>query len=174
MMPQPDSTPAPLRDIVGPVELASWPLLWVVVGTVAFLFVALLAFWWFVGRRMKRTAPPDVRALSALQSLREAGLTTYELGIGVSDVLRHFIHEVFGLNAVNQTSIEFLNSLRQSSHFDDRQTRALSEFLNQTDLIKFARADAGGDEVDGLFRTAEEVVCAGKAKLDADRKGKAK
>jgi len=170
MMPQPQATPAPLRDIAGPVELINLPLGLVIAGVCCFLALALFLFWWFGARRVKRVLAADEVARRSLLKLQEAQLSTYEFGIGVSEVLRTFIRDVYQLNAVNQTSLEFLNSLRGNSEFTEAQKQALVQFLDTTDHIKYARGEAAEAQIQQLFSTAEQVVESGRARIQKEQK----
>ena len=94
-------------------------------------------------------------------------LTSYEFAVQVSDVLRSYIDKKFGISATTATSIEFLNSIRQNPLFSEEEKRALSHFLQTADLLKYARAEAGTEELKQLFNAAEGLVC-GKMSASAN------
>ena len=102
---QPSATPAPIHDIVGPLPFFSGPI-WVIIA--AFLVVALLGglLWWFLIRKKDKPLTSREAALAALGKLREqvAVGSDHDFGIGVSDVLRRFLGEAFGLAAPRQTT----------------------------------------------------------------------
>lgn len=161
MMPdQPAATPAPLHDIAGPVAFFPYPL-WMVIaaGAGALLMFALLI--WFMRRnKPKRVLTPKERALAALAELRKSAPETnsYAFGVRVSDALRTYIRDQFGLDAVTRTSVEFLEELRENVAFTDNEKGALSEFLEAVDLLKYARVEAGETETIALFDLAERLV----------------
>jgi hypothetical protein len=82
----------------------------------------------------------------------------YDSSIKISNVLRSFIEQHFGIKAVRQTTIEFLIEASKSSHFDLAQQERLRHFLVSCDSIKFARANAGVSEIGALFEQAAAFV----------------
>ncbi|MBE2202819.1 MAG: DUF4381 family protein [Chthoniobacterales bacterium] len=157
----PSSTPVPIHDIVGPVWFFPWPV-WVVV-TVSLGVLALVAILvWGVHSVLSRRKPPTARerALGELEGLRSSvsGADPYAFGIQVSDAIRTYIHDQHGLQATTQTSLEFLEGLRGNPIFTDNEKAGLSVFLEKTDLLKYARAEAGESEMIGLLETAGRLV----------------
>ncbi|GAB4169037.1 MAG: hypothetical protein Fur0032_07480 [Terrimicrobiaceae bacterium] len=163
MSPQP--TPAPIHDIVGPLAIDRFPVA-VMVGVAALVVVlALLAVWYWDGRGRRRKPPTAGEvALAALAALRGENRSAYEFGVRISDILRHYIRDRHGLDAVNMTSLEFLQSLRETVAFREDEKMALAAFLEVSDLIKYARVEADGGELDQLFLTAENLIKAGESK----------
>jgi len=154
-------TPAPIHDIVGPVWFFPWPA-WVVVcvvlGAILVLAVLFMGVRSLLGR--KKPPTPKERALAALERLRNAiaGADPYSFGIAVSDAIRNYIHEQHGLQATTQTSLEFLESISSNPVFTDNEKAGLAAFLEKTDLLKYARAEAGESEMIGLLETAGRLV----------------
>jgi hypothetical protein len=156
----PAPTPVPIHDIVGPVWFFPWPV-WVVVcvALAALLLVGVLIW----GLRLflaKKPPTAKERALAVLEALRNsvAGADPYAFGITVSDAIRNYIHEQHGLQATTQTSLEFLEGIRSNAVFTDNEKAGLSVFLENTDLLKFARTEAGESEMIGLLETAGRLV----------------
>ena len=168
---QPQPTPAPINDIVGPLALDRYPVAVLIGIAIGVIVLGLVAAWYFSGRARRKPPTPGAVALAALTALRGAGGSAYDFGVRVSDILRRYIRDRHGLDAVNMTSFEFLQSLRGTAAFREDEKHALAAFLEASDLIKFARADAAGGELDQLFSTAENLVKAGEAK-QAEKPGK--
>ena len=84
--------------------------------------------------------------------------SSYDFSVEVSDILRSFIEQQFGIRAVRQTTIEFLNEASQTSYFDLAHQEKLRHFLVTCDAIKFARVDAGQAESEALFDQASAFV----------------
>lgn len=155
----PAATPAPLHDIAGPIWFFPYPVWMAIVGGV--LLVAIFVIiGWLIARRKPRSLSLRERALKALGELRVQipNARSYEFGVRVSDVLRGYIRDQRGLDAVTRTSIEFLETLRTNDRFSDNEKGALSEFLTQVDLLKYARKDADADQMNSLVDIAERVV----------------
>jgi hypothetical protein len=158
----PSPTPAPLNDIVGPVWFWPYPLwMTLVAGFVALLILAGLV--WLLKKLLTRKAVPLTnrqKALAALEALRSgiAGADPYAFGVTVSDAIRSYIRAEHRLGATTQTSLEFLNSIRSNPLFTDNEKSGLTVFLEKTDLLKFARAEAGEREMLDLLDIAARLV----------------
>ena len=154
-------TPAPIHDIVGPVWFFPWPIWMVVCIALGALLLLGLAAWGIkVLIARKRPLTNQERALAALELLRRnmAGVEPYAFGVAVSDAIRTYIHAQHGLPSTTKTSIEFLDSIRNNHVFTDNEKAGLAVFLEGTDLLKFARAEAGESEMIGLLETAGRLV----------------
>ncbi len=163
MMPNqqaPAATPAPLHDIAGPLWFFPYPLWTVAVAAVALLLLIGLIVWVIRRTRKPRPPTPRERALAALADLRREGVEAdpYSFGVWVSDALRNYIHDQYGLDAVNRTSLEFLESLRGNAVFGENEKAALAEFLEAADLLKYARQSAGSEEIFTLLDIADRLV----------------
>ena len=141
-----------LRDIKGNmttpvslVEVFPWAL-----GLVVLL--ALLYLIWLWIRKHKKTGdanipdrpadPPDVTALRQLEQMRvektwlHKPVKTYY--ISLTEVLRVYIHERFGVLALEQTTDEILASLKETGCEGGALSR-LKAILKLSDLVKFAK-----------------------------------
>ena len=134
------------------------------------VFVALTTIGliiWFVAKSFRRPTPPQPprdRALALLEQIRAQITSTnpYSFSIRVSDILRRYVTEQFGLPVTRQTSVEFLNGLRGSSPFSEDETSLLEDFLNRCDLIKFARYEATTSDSELLLEEAIRFVKGGQ------------
>ncbi|MCX7847840.1 MAG: BatD family protein, partial [bacterium] len=139
-----------IRDIKGPVsvmgrEARRWRALALAAVMALVCGVLIVQFVRHVRRRPKRVEPPPpahVVAYARLRGLRAKGLVEagemkeyyYELSL----IVRHYIEDRFGLRAPEQTTEEFLGSLRSGSVLSEAHRRLLEEFLTESDLVKFA------------------------------------
>ena len=78
--------------------------------------------------------------------------------IAVSDATRLYLEERFDLHAPERTTEEFLKELRRTHHLNADQKLTLGEFLEQCDLVKFARLEPTESELRSLYRIAERLV----------------
>ncbi len=156
-------TPVPIHDIVGPLPFFSGSP-WVI--ALALILVALIGvlLWWFLGRKKIKPLTPREAALAALKKLREKITegNDHDFGVGVSDVLRRFLGEAFGLAAPRQTTEEFLTSLRGSLRFMDMEKETLSEFLHRADYLKYACGKTTEEQRLALIGAAESFVQSGE------------
>jgi hypothetical protein len=144
-----------LRDIAPPEELRpapSWgiPLGWTGLGVV---FVLLLLNGWALLRWRRRgdaALPPDQWALLELERLRqpmeftEQAVETFYTQL--SDILRRYVELRYHVPAPEQTTAEFLEALRNSPQLQPEQQALLRDFLEQCDLVKFARVRPTAEE----------------------------
>lgn len=162
----PLSGPAPpdIRDII-PAEPYAVPGsgLWLAVGVASLILAAWVLWRFFLRPRPRRRAPGPAPREIALMRLRELERRAGELdarvfGIEVSEVLRAYIGAQFGLHPERQTSQEFLGSIVNATVFSPAEKTFLSEFLDQSDLLKFARLDASEDAKRRLLTQAAEFL----------------
>lgn len=123
-------------------------LWWWIAGSGLFLLVCALAFVAIRRRRRLRpqpaevAVPPHVKALRALLRLRSAPRTTAAqleaFYVEVSQVLRVYLEERFGLRAPEHTTEEFLRELEGGDQLAREHRAELERFLLQCDLVKFA------------------------------------
>ncbi len=138
-----------------------------VLGAGGLLLIVLFSVWlWrrppkvFVPREVP--LPAHVKALRALARLRgqprvsEAEVEAFYLK--VSQVLRVYLEERFGLHAPERTTEEFLGEIEQGDLLNADQRLSISRFLQQCDLVKFARLIPQSDVHEQTFRIAEAFV----------------
>jgi hypothetical protein len=154
------------HDIAPPVDYSLLSPWLIFLGVVVLLTVIGLILW-FVAKSFRRPTPPQPpreRALALLEQIR-AQITTinpYRFSIRVSDILRRYVTEQFGLPVTRQTSVEFLNGVRASSPFSEDEKSLLEDFLNRCDLIKFARYHATTSDSELLLEEAIRFVKGGQ------------
>jgi len=152
--------PDEIEDIRPPI--AGAPSLWLVIILAALLLLAVVAYFLWPNPKPKTVHPPLPRevAKQRLKGARSRIFTYsgYDFSIEVSDILRSFIEQQFGIRAVRQTTIEFLSEASQNPHFDLAHQETLRQFLVACDAIKFARVGVGPAESEFLFEQASAFV----------------
>lgn len=159
---------AKLRDIAPPMPIpVDWrgPLL---VGGGVLLVVALGAAGWWLVRRRRARAPgpppvaPHVRAMAALAALEAERLP--ERGevkayyAALSDVVRHYLEDRFGVRAPEMTTEEFLVAAARGAALSATHRGLLADFLRECDLVKFARHRPGADAAARAMDAARRFV----------------
>jgi len=161
----------PFHEIAGPVDYSLLPR-WIVFA-ISFLALTLigLAIWWWM-KRPKRAVPPKLprdRALEALARIAEQieKINPYQFSIQLSDILRSYVNEQYGLPVTRQTSVEFLERVARNPQFSTDERVLLEDFLTRCDLIKFARYHATSvdsslllDEATRFVEGGEQLVAA--------------
>lgn len=169
-----DPNPQQLSDIGAPME-QPWSrnqLLTAAGGLLVLLTVMGVGLWyWWRKRQQRRNAPPPpipphTKALGELatflaQGHLEAGRIK-QFHHGVSDILRRYIENRFGLRAPERSTEEFLVELGRADELDNSQKLLLRNFLTQCDLVKFAKhrpsVDESRKEADLCRRFIEETA----------------
>jgi hypothetical protein len=76
----------------------------------------------------------------------------------VSGVVRRFLSERYGLPAPQQTTAEFLHTMRDTPDLTDELRQAVKELLERCDLAKFAALRTPPDECRRVAALARSVV----------------
>ncbi len=153
------SAPDEIEDIRPP--LPAPPSLTIVILLAALLLLAIIAYFLWPNAKAISVPPiPKELARKRLQTAREkiATASSYDFGIEVSDILRSFIEQQFGIKAVRQTTSEFLNEASHTTHFDLGRRERLRQFLLTCDAIKFAHINIGPTENETLYEQASAFV----------------
>ena len=132
-----------------PFSWSEWePAFWM---SVVFVLVCVLTYYLWtrlkenkpvIARvRIIKKIPPHQRALKEIEGIKanrmaaqEDQKTYYTL---LTDVLRKYIKERFGFNAMEMTSSEIISRLQQEG--DKKMTDELKELFTTADLVKFAK-----------------------------------
>ena len=154
------------HDIAPPVDYSLIPPWLVFVITFVILSLLGLVVWWFV-RRQKPEPPPKLPreiALGELEQIRREieKMSPYQFSIRVSDILRRYVTQQYGLPATRQTSIEFLTAAAKAPAFSSDEKSLLEDFLNRCDLIKFAKYEATTSDSELLLEEAIRFVKGGQ------------
>jgi hypothetical protein len=76
----------------------------------------------------------------------------------ITDICRHYIEEVFSIQAPEQTTEEFFLALGHADFFSEIFKNKLKVFLSKSDLVKFARYNSSLIECQEAFQSVEELV----------------
>jgi hypothetical protein len=160
-----------IREITGPADLPADFRTSVIIGAAAALIVAAAGFYlWRRSRRLKeiyqRAIPAHEKAFARLEALLSEGFVEEkrysEFTAGVSDILRLYIEDRFGLRAPERTTEEFLAEAGPGLDVDEEKKSILEQFLLHCDLVKFAALEPTSDDVKRTFETCRDFVDATK------------
>lgn len=157
---------ADFADIRDPASIMDWRI-WA--GVAVLLLVCLVGF--MVYRRYRRRQiekaamgppplPPGEWARRELDRLAgaEKSLSDERFTVEVSQVLRTYIEMAFQLPAPEQTTEEFLNAIADHPVFSGGTGARMEAFLQQCDLIKFARQAISSHQRSELLANARDFV----------------
>ena len=156
------AVPRQLQDIRGPLDLALVAP-WVVRGLLVAVPLAILAWVWWRRKPTGRAAAQvrETAAARARSRLSESwGLLDRPEPFCtlLSEIVRVYLEERFGLRAPDQTTEEFLEGLRESLALDLRHKELLRDFMFQCDLVKFARGEPERADLERLHQMASALV----------------
>ena len=81
----------------------------------------------------------------------------------ISDILRHYIENRFGLHAPEQTTEEFLGLMQASPALPPVYQGLLKEFLQHCDLVKFAEHVPSTEDIQNTFDACKNFIFETKA-----------
>jgi hypothetical protein len=139
---------ADVRDIKGPVDFPrDWRPYYLVAGALAALLVLAAILYRVLNRSRRgpavRPRPAHEWALEDLLRLRRRGLVEQgafkEYYSGLSDIVRAYVEQRFGVRAPEMTTEEFLIGSARNGRLQSGHRSLLADFLTESDLVKFAR-----------------------------------
>ena len=175
-----------ILDIKSPVAIPrSWWSLWpwfaIAAGLIA---LGALGFFWYRRRDTSEkatAAPTKVRipaheeAYRALRQLRDSGLLEQQMiklyYIKISEIIRRYIGRRFQVEAMELTSTEVLDRLREAKIEVDAY-RFFQEFFNLCDLVKFAKYRPSDAQHGQVMKVATNIVDVTKKSVEPVEKEK--
>jgi hypothetical protein len=149
----------------------------IVIGIIILLILIVIMFAIFAMRKKFKASasstPPWRVALLLLEELRisqKRGILGAQFCVlKLSDIIRNYVEQRFGIDAPTMTTEEFLDDLRKScGPLSDADRRFLSDFMQSAELVKFANAPADTEIVEKAISDAERFVEASVPK-DCDK-----
>ena len=152
--------------------LAHWPAppshwLWIALAILAVLAAAFWAVRKFLTTprtflHLPPPVPPHQLALEALAALRAEGwieaLNVGPFYVALSSIVRRYLEARFGLRAPERTTEEFIRDALSSKKLSDAHRDLVAGFLEQSDLVKFARHAPGPTDMHNALDSAERLV----------------
>ena len=149
--------------------LVAWPSAFPfihVAGVLAF-GVAGIVLWLVTQRRTKvhpdpRRLPAHIIAREAIKRLNERGYIEQAacepFFLELSAIVRRYIVDRFDVDAPDLTTEEFIETARHSKRLSAGQHELIREFLEQSDLVKFARAQPEGATMERALEAAIRLI----------------
>lgn len=152
-----------IRDIRPPVEIPSgWEWLWWTLGVLAVGAIISSVVWLWLRRKHEPAVtvviPPHERARRKLEAALDLFDQPKPFCILVSDAVRLYLEERFGLRAPERTTEEFLTDLSRSAALTELQKDSLRDFLSACDMVKFAKYEPQRPELEALYNSALRLI----------------
>lgn len=160
-----DQAELEIMDIAPPIDYpADYRLALIIAGSVIVAAAAVFVLW-----RRRRSAVREIPKMPAhevaylrLERLLAMNLIEEkryrEFTERVSDILRHYIEDRFGLRAPERTTEEFLIEAGAGLPVDNHQKEIIRSFLVHCDLVKFAALEPTADDVKRTFETCRDFI----------------
>lgn len=161
---------AEIKDVKDPLKI---PLDWKFIFLIAIILtVILIAAYYFYRRYKKKKAeqpvkkkivriPAHTRALSALDNLEREQLwqrgKVKEYHSSITGIIRGYFEERFNLRALELTTSEQMHQLKKVSSAENI-LETTNEFLNNADLVKFAKFQPLPSVNEAMMKQAKEIV----------------
>ena len=104
---------------------------------------------------------PDEIAIEALEALFDTNLIqkgmVKEYYIRISDILRRYIEAKFKVVALDKTTWELYQEMRLK-RINRAHSDKIRDFLEDCDLVKFAKYVPAQNEIDDIYNKAKEIV----------------
>lgn len=146
-------------------------LRWILIGLLVVCIIVVAIWYYFRYIRKKdgekpakpvHVDPCDVIAIRELEQIKEAKLWQKSLFkeyySGISDTLRKYVSERYGVNAMESTTDEIMDSLRDILCHNQSSADRLRRILEEADFVKFAKHEPLPDENDMAMKHALEFV----------------
>lgn len=167
-----------LRDIKGPVEVPrDYRPLWYAAAALAVVIAAGFGLYQLLNRRKQISqAPPRPAhevALEALARLQRARLWEQqqysEYYVQLSAIVRAYLEQRFHLRAPEMTTEEFLQIAQRDRQLPSEHRGSLTQFLNEADLVKFARHVPAATDAERAYSAARAFIESTALRAEADR-----
>jgi len=158
-----------IRDIAAPVSLpppSRVRIYAIAGGGIALLLFAVLFMLWWKRRRVDAFVIPKIPAhelaYRELEKLLAEKLLDQEQVKGfyykLTDILRHYIENRFGLHAPERTSEEFLDELQISNILQAEHKQLLKDYMQHCDLVKFAEHQPATEDIQKTFDACKRFI----------------
>ncbi|MDN3509977.1 MAG: BatD family protein [Candidatus Jettenia sp.] len=177
-----EETVTDIKDIIPPIEIPTNYkrfMYWVFVG-LGGLFIAGILYGFFHKMKKRQTTQeqeyrkrtPHEVAYELLERLLKEDLVgkglTKEYYYRITDILRHYIEDRFGLLAPERTTEEFLAEMAHTNRLEESHKILIQEFLEHADMVKYAKYGPSNVEVKEAYDRAKRLVDETKERLEEE------
>ena len=159
-----------IREIKDPVNISvNYYIIYLIFGGVfGLLVIAGVLIYYFRQRKSTKQEVAPLQPLSheiaykELKKLIALDLITKgktkEYFYRLSTIVRCYIENRFALMAPERTTEEFLTEMTDREIMEMEHKRLIRKFLEQCDLVKFAKYGPDYEEIDGAYNSAKKLV----------------
>src|SRR5574344_822607 len=122
----------------------------------------------------KKIIPAHVIALEKLNKIKQEKLAVRgqvkEYYVQISDTLREYLENRFGVNITDMTTTQILNNINEHNLLDNYNTEKIKKVLEISDLVKFAKYQPLQNENDNCLDLSFQIVNSTKEEVNASEK----
>jgi len=155
-----------IRPLKGPAEIKGRFSIWgLIIFILAIVVIAIFAY--LRDRKAKEkkpalpTAPAEQIARAALKTLIEMRLVEKgfikEYYVRISDIIRAYIENRYRIFAMDRTTWELFYEMK-SKRIDRPHIDKINNFLEDCDMVKFAKYSPAQKEIEEIYIKAEEII----------------
>jgi len=89
-------------------------------------------------------------------NLAEKGLIK-EYYIRLSDIIRTYIENIYSIFAMDRTTWELFQEMK-SKRIERLRLEKINDFLEDCDMVKFAKYTPDQKEIEEIYKKAEEII----------------
>jgi hypothetical protein len=152
-----------IKDImeVNPVEEEKKSKLWLFIAGGVLLAVLLFVLLRKPKKEQPKTIVPALdpfrSAMEQLEKIRKEKLTPKAYYSGLTDVFRVYIEKRKGIHSLQQTTGDLVQQLK-SANIQPDLYKQLSEALQLSDFVKFARYETSAEDDNSAFETIKKTI----------------
>ena len=150
----------PLPELGRGFVVRAWP--WLVAGAVGLAALGFAVALWQRRAAERRRVTAWDRAMRRLEALAGRGLPSPDAAdawyVELSDIVRRYIEDQYGVRAPELTTEEFLQEARRSANLSGVRRELLSAFLERCDRVKFAAYSPEPRESDEALTLARRFL----------------
>lgn len=156
-----------IRPLKGPVYIKDGIAFWPFIALLLLVISGVLLFFYFKRRKLTSqidvalSKPPHEIAIEELKDLLDMKLIEKDLVkeyyIRLSDIIRKFIEARFKIFALDRTTWELYREMRLKK-IERKRVDGIRDFLEDCDLVKFAKYIPSRQEIEALHSNAKDIV----------------
>ncbi len=150
----------PLPELGRGFVVRAWP--WLVAGAVGLAALGFAVALWQRRAAERRRVTAWDQAMRRLEALAGRGLPSPDAAdawyVELSDIVRRYIEDQYGVRAPELTTEEFLQEARRSADLSGARRELLSAFLERCDRVKFAAYSPERRESDEALTLARRFL----------------